>query len=101
VLKVSGWGIVSKREGLAPESIVLMLSGADGSAYYIPAPRMERREDVKMAFLLPKMGNTGFTVMADVTELKGSFTLSVLQISQGKVFGCQTRQLINISHAQN
>ncbi len=101
LLKVSGWGIVSRREGLAPESIVLALSGAGGSAYYIPVTRMERREDVKMAFHLPRMGDTGFSVKADVTGLKGAFSLSVLQISQGKVFGCQTRQLIDIAPAQN
>ncbi|WP_455283532.1 hypothetical protein [Cupriavidus necator] len=101
LLKVNGWGIVSKRDGVAPESVVLKLSGEGGSTYYIPAPRMERRDDVKRAFKLPGLGDTGFSVMADVSRLTGGFSLSVLQVSQGRVFGCQTRQLIDIPAARN
>jgi len=87
-LSLDGWMGVAARQGIAPDSVFVLLTSEAGSKYYVRAHSIPR-DDVKQHFQQPGMPDPGFAALIDVSSLKGSYTLSLARSYKGNLDVCQ------------
>lgn len=87
ILNVSGWTVLSGKQGTVPESVLLTLISETGEQVYVRT-RREARPDVKAHFGRPAMADPGFSSTADLKGLRGAYRLDVLQTRGGSLHPC-------------
>jgi hypothetical protein len=75
-LSASGWMARSAGHGDVPGSLVLVLSNDEGQSIFFKAKRTPR-PDVGAYFKQPAMDMSGYAAAADLTGLKGEYTLGL------------------------
>ena len=95
VLAVAGWTVLSARDGVAADAVLLSLQGESGPPLHVKT-RREPRPDVKAHLGRPAMGDPGFVVTADLRSLHGAYRLDILQLRDGVAYPCGIDQPVVI-----
>lgn len=98
VLKVTGWGAISVKDGLLASNIALALrSNSPGGTYLFAATTPTNRPDVAAYFKNSTSAAAGFTAMIDLSDVDvGEYTLEVIQHREGKNLICQYTPIIGV-----
>jgi hypothetical protein len=91
-LTLKGWMGVAAKEGIAPDSVFVLLTSETGGKLYVQA-HSTPRDDVKKHFQQPGMPDPGFAAMIDVSGLNGSYTLGLARTYKGNLSVCQQFKL--------
>lgn len=90
-LKVTGWGAISVKNGVAATDIAISLKPefADGLRFFAATAKLNR-PDVAAYFKNPASVDTGFSAVIDLSDAQlGNYVLEVIQHKDGKNFKCQ------------
>jgi hypothetical protein len=91
-LFLSGWMGIAAKDGIAPDSVFVLLTSEGGRSYTVKA-HSTPREDVKQHFQQPGMPDPGYAALIDVSSLKGSYTLGLGRTYKGNLGVCQQFKL--------
>jgi hypothetical protein len=78
LVSITGWGVVSGREGKPNEKVFVALRSGDGSGGWVEAQKT-LRDDINTYFHHRYMGNAGFQALIDVSAMHGQYALNVIQ----------------------
>lgn len=87
VLRVSGWLAASIEKPSLPEAVYLILTDELGNHKYLRA-HSAARPDVGAYFKKPELNQSGYSTIADISSLHGSYTLGLGMKNSGKVTIC-------------
>lgn len=88
LLKVQGWLVNSTgAKAVLHESVLLVLTDAQGKNFFIKTNPMHR-PDVAASFKDSKLGASGYTAIADVSTIKGSYTLGLAYVEKDSIKIC-------------
>ncbi len=100
LLSVSGWLLVSAKDAVVPDAVFVTLTDEHGKTTYLKTQQVPR-DDVKVYFHHPEMGDVGYEIYADVPELDGKYYLGLARTYEGKLEACQQFHIpISIGRAQ-
>jgi hypothetical protein len=92
VLSLNGWMGIAAQDGIAPDSVLVLLTSASGSTFYVRA-HSTRRDDVKKHFHQPGMPDPGYAALIDVASLQGTYTLGLARMYRGNLGVCRQFRL--------
>ena len=90
-LLVRGWAVVSGREGIVPDSVILSLH-SDSGRNILARAHKEARPDVNANFGQPAMADSGFATTVNLKGLSGRYQLEVFQVYDGRTYSCGVQQ---------
>jgi len=76
LLNVHGWLAKSVDKSILPDSVILVLSANDGNNIFLNT-RHTTRPDISAYFKNPTLASSGFACTADVSTIRGTYTLSL------------------------
>jgi hypothetical protein len=98
LLSVAGWSVLSSRDGVAADAVLLSLQSESGGAPVFIRARRAPRGDVKAHVGHPDMGgDTGFIATADVGGLSGTYRVDALQVRGSIAYPCGIGQPVTFS----
>ena len=86
---------MSLKDGTAPDKTTITLTGRNGDVHLITA-KIVTRADVNLVFKKPAMGNVGYMVLADVSDLAGDYTLRIEVSANGEKRVCSIQLPLSI-----
>ncbi|MBB5543041.1 hypothetical protein [Paraburkholderia fungorum] len=95
-LRVDGWAVWSRKNGIAPETAAVTLTGLDKRTVRMPA-HLQFRRDVNAHFEKPAMGPAGYIAWFDVAPLRGDYLLDVQLTKGGQTLSCGIQKHIRIA----
>lgn len=95
VLHVDGWASPAAREGLVPETILLVLTDARGATHHY-ATRRRARPDVGTAYRQPSLADAGFEARLDVSALAGRLEAGIALLERGRVRLCRGSRVVDL-----
>lgn len=88
LLKVQGWLVKStETKAELPESVLLVLTDSQGKNIFIQANSM-KRSDIGASFKDSKLDASGYTSIADVSSIRGNYTLGLAYTEANKIKIC-------------
>lgn len=86
-LNINGWLAASVDPSEVPENVYLVLSGIEGKLYFIDTRRTQR-PDVGAHFKNSSLNSSGYTSAANVSELRGDYSLGLAYSRSNQLFVC-------------
>ena len=83
---ISGWGIISAKDGAVPEAIVVGIISADGEKFVTTTK--QKRDDVAKYFKNPGLLESGFNALVSKTDGPMRAKVNIYQVYQGSVYAC-------------
>jgi hypothetical protein len=90
-LSASGWTTVSGKDGKLPDDVFITLTDEGGQTRLLKARRASRA-DLAAFFDRPETRLAGFEAYADVTALKGKFTVGIARMNAGRIETCKQQK---------
>jgi hypothetical protein len=87
VLRVDGWLAKSAEQAALPQSVLVVLTDANGTNTFIKT-RQEPRPDVAAFFRKPALAASGYTSVIDVSTLGGNYTLGLAFAEDDRIERC-------------
>jgi hypothetical protein len=87
LLGLAGWLAISTDRGQVPEQLLVVATQAGGPTYVVAA-RKHPRPDVAAHFGQPHLEASGYVASADISGLRGQFTLGLGYEADGKINLC-------------
>lgn len=101
VLTIKGWLTTSINEPIPSEAVYVVLTDTKGKHLYFKT-RQELRLDVGDYFKKPELNNSGYSTIADVGALEGTYTLGLAIKQHNKIMNCsQFNTPLTINKAGN
>jgi hypothetical protein len=94
-LEVRGWAVVSGRDGIAPQTIVLTLTDEQGARRFYPVEK-EKRIDVNRYFGRPEMTDVGFHDWLDIAGLSGRLSIAAIAVYQESAAICPIERTVTV-----
>ena len=88
LLSLDGWQAVAVKDGIVPDEVYVTLTDAQGKSIYLKTHKTPRN-DVKQYFHQPDMPDVGYATEADVSTLKGQYTLGLARSYKGVLQQCK------------
>lgn len=88
MLAVDGWTAIAPRSGIVADEVFVTLTSEDGHKIYART-RTTPRTDVKKYFGQPNMPDIGFTVVLDVSKLRGGYVLGLSRLYKQSLQECK------------
>jgi len=88
LLSVSGWLSVSAENGILPDEVMLVLTDSNGNRSFIET-RQTSRADVGNYFNKRQLDSSGYTSTADISALRGRYSLGLAYMYEGEIRVCQ------------
>ena len=88
LLSVKGWLVVSAKNAVAPDAVLVTLTDEQGKTIYLKTRRTPR-PDVKQYLNHPSMPNVGYETYADVSALRGQYFIGLARTYDGKLAACR------------
>lgn len=86
-LKTYGWLATSTSPPVVPNSIYLVLTDTNGKRRYLNA-KSSNRSDVGSYFMQPLLNSSGYELEANVSSLKGNYSVGLAYSNEHNVFLC-------------
>ena len=86
-LRVNGWLVSSVENGILPDKTFVVLTDKNNNHTFINTARAIR-PDVAVYFNKAELGDAGYSVLADVSSLKGDYTMELAGSNAGKTIIC-------------
>lgn len=96
IITLDGWTAASAARGALPDDVYIVISQGANKTYY--RSHSTRRPDVRDHFGQPGLLNSGFEAHIDASGMKGSVTLHLAQVTQGKLLHCEPFRRLVISY---
>lgn len=90
-IAANGWLTVSGKDGAVPDLTFLTLTDQRGATQFLKAGKVSRL-DLADYFHRKEDRLAGFEVFADVTDLKGKFTVGLARINAGRLEICEQQK---------
>lgn len=87
LLEINGWSAASVDKATLPESVYIVLTNEEGKHQFVKTHKTAR-SDVGAYFKKPELNDSGYKVMADISALKGQYTLGLAIKVSDKILMC-------------
>ena len=94
-LFVRGWAVVSGREAIVPDSVIVSLHPPSGQNV-LARTHKQPRPDVNGNFGQPTMADTGFATTVSLKGMSGTYQLNVLYVYDGRTYSCGIQQPVGV-----
>ena len=87
LLEINGWSAASVDKATLPEAVYIVLTNEEGKHQFVKTHKTAR-SDVGAYFKKPELNDSGYKVMADISALKGQYTLGLAIKVSDKILMC-------------
>lgn len=99
VVSITGWAAIDAAQGVANDSVSLLLTSPDLPSQLIPVSRVVRR-DVGVAYNHGSLDYSGYEAVVDTRKLPTNAQIRVIQQAGGKMLLCSSQSLVANRNAQ-
>jgi hypothetical protein len=94
ILSIEGWTAASAKDGVLADEVLLALTPVSGGAARLFHTRQVPRTDVGDRFKQPGLRGAGYSAYVDASQLRGRFSIAIVQMRHGNMMMCQSGSLV-------